>query len=258
MPAMKPPRTYQVNEVARLSGVSVRALHHYHSIALLVPTGRTEAGYRLYTDADLLRLQQILIRRELGFPLDDIRRALDDPHFDHRAALVEQRKHLQAKAQAVESMLRAIGAALAVVEHDSQGGSMEMKEIFDGFEPAKYEDEARDRWGTTDAYREAGQRVKQYTPEDWKRQKAEQAALLAEAATAAERGLDPASPEAMDIAERHRLAIDRWFYPCSNAMHAGLADMYEADARFAASIDAHREGLTAFLAAAMRANAARG
>ena len=253
-----PPRTYQVNEVARLSGVWVCALHHYHAMALLVPTGRTEAGYRLYSDADLLRLQQILIRRELGFSLEEIRRSLDDPQFDHRTALVEQRGRLQAKAQAVEGMLRAIEAALAVVEHDSQGGSMEMKEIFDGFEPAKYEDEVRDRWGTTDAYREAGQRVKQYTPEDWKREKAEQAVIYTDAAAAAQRGLDPATPEVMDIAERHRLAIDRWFYPCSKAMHAGLADMYEADPRFAASIDRHGEGLTAFFAAAIRANAARG
>src|SRR6188472_2059890 len=122
---MTVPRTYRVADVARVSGVSIRALHHYDAIGLLVPTGRTEAGYRLYTDADLLRLQQILIRRELGFSLDEIRRSLDDPHFDHRTALVEQRGRLQAKAQAIEGMLRAIGAALAVVEHDSRGGSVE-------------------------------------------------------------------------------------------------------------------------------------
>src|ERR1044071_3147077 len=110
---MTVPRTYRVADVARLSGVSIRALHHYHAIGLLVPTGRTQAGYRLYTDADLLRLQQSLIGRELGFPLDAIRHSLDDPRFDHTAALLEQRRRLQSKARAVEAMLRAIDAALA-------------------------------------------------------------------------------------------------------------------------------------------------
>src|SRR5215207_2105881 len=108
---MPVPRTYRVADVARLTGASIRALHHYDAIGLLVPTGRTEAGYRLYTDADLLRLQQILIGRELGFSLEAIKRSLDDPRFDHGQALVEQRRRLEAKAHALGEMLRAIDAA---------------------------------------------------------------------------------------------------------------------------------------------------
>ena len=77
-------RTYQVKDVARLTGVSVRTLHHYDAIGLLVPGARTAAGYRLYTESDLLRLQQILIGRELGLPLEEIRRSLDDPRFDRK------------------------------------------------------------------------------------------------------------------------------------------------------------------------------
>lgn len=258
MPSMKPPRTYQVNDVARISGVSIRALHHYHAIDLLVPTGRTEAGYRLYTDADLLRLQQILIGRELGFSLEEIGRSLDDPGFDPRTALVEQRRRLEAKAQAVSGMLRAVDAALAVVAFDRRGEVMEMQDMFGGFDPAKYEDEAREKWGGTDAYRESSRRVQGYTPDDWKQQQAEQGAIYAEAAAALGAGADPAGAAVVDIAERHRLSIDRWFYPCSRAMHAGLADMYEADERFAASIDRAGTGLAAFLAVAIRANAGRG
>ena len=81
-------RTYQVKEAAELSGVSVRTLHHYDEIGLLVPARRSAAGYRLYDDDDLLRLQQILIGRELGLPLEAIRRSLDDPSFDRRGALL--------------------------------------------------------------------------------------------------------------------------------------------------------------------------
>jgi DNA-binding transcriptional MerR regulator len=255
---MTVPRTYRVADVARVSGVSIRALHHYDAIGLLVPTGRTEAGYRLYTDADLLRLQQILIRRELGFPLEEIKRSLDDLRFDHRGALAEQRQRLAAKAQALRGMLRAVDAALAVVDRDPHGGVMDAKEIFDGFDPSAYEAEARERWGETDAFKEASQRVKRYTADDWKRQQAEQGAIYAEAADAMRRGVEPTAPAALELAERHRQSIDRWFYPCSRAMHAGVADMYEADERFRASIDRAGEGLTPFLAAAIRANAGRG
>jgi DNA-binding transcriptional MerR regulator len=84
-------RTFQVKDVARIAGVSVRTLHHYDAIGLLVPQLRTVAGYRVYTDADLLRLQQILIGRELGLSLEGIRRSLDDPGFDRMAALLDQR-----------------------------------------------------------------------------------------------------------------------------------------------------------------------
>jgi DNA-binding transcriptional MerR regulator len=252
---MPVPRTYRVADVARLSGVSIRALHHYDAIGLLVPTGRTEAGYRLYTDADLLRLQQILIRRELGFPLEAIKRSLDDRAFDYRRALLEQRRLLQSKAQSLGTMLRAVDAALAVAGRDPKGRTMDMKELFGRFDPAVYETEVKERWGS-DAYEQTSRRVNGYTAEDWKRQQAEIGAIHADAATLMRQGADPSSPAALAVAERHRQSIDRWFYPCSSATHAGLADMYESDARFAAAIDAHAEGLTRFLSAAIRANAA--
>ena len=253
---MPVPRTYRVADVARKSGVSIRALHHYDDIGLLVPTGRTEAGYRLYTDADLLRLQQILIGRELGFSLEEIKRSLNDPRFDHRQALVGQRQRLEEKSRALAEMLRAVDAALAVVGRDPQGGTMDMKELFGGFDPSQYETEVKERWGGK-GYEESARRVKGYTADDWKRWKAENAAIYGDAAAAMRSGVEPTSPAALEIAERHRLAIDTWFYPCSKTMHAGLADMYEADDRFRATIDSAGEGLTTFLAAAIRANAGR-
>ena len=253
---MPVPRTYKVADVARLSGLSIRALHHYDAIGVLVPTGRTEAGYPLYTDADLLRLQQILIGRELGLSLDAIRRSLDDPGFDQRAALFEQRQRLQVKARAVDAMLRAVDAALAAAG-DLEGEGMDMKEIFGGFDPSMHEAEVEERWGGTDAYKASRDRVQRYTADDWTRQQAEQGTIYADAAAAMRRGLEPTSPDAMAIAERHRQSIDRWFYSCSRVMHAGLADMYEADERFRAAIDKAGEGLTTFLAAAIRANAAK-
>ena len=109
-------RTYQVKEVAELSGLSIRALHHYDSIVLLVPSMRSAAGYRLYSDDDLLRLQQIVIGRELGLSLEAIRRSLDDPRFDRHAALRAQRVELATRAERAAEMIRAIDAALTVIE----------------------------------------------------------------------------------------------------------------------------------------------
>lgn len=252
-------RTYLVSEVSELAGVSVRALHHYDDVGLLVPRGRTDAGYRLYDEDDLLRLQQILLGRELGLSLEEIRHSLDDPQFDRRRALVAQRAELQKRAQQADAMLRAIDAALRHLDEESaallKGDTVDLKQIFDGFEPAQYEDEAEQRWGNSDAFAESKKRTQRYTNEDWRRLAAEQAATYADAFSALTAGKSPDDPEVMAVAERHRLTIDRWFYPCSHAMHRALADMYEQDSRFAGNIDKYGVGLTPFLAAAIRENA---
>ncbi len=250
-------RTYQVRDVARLAGVSIRTLHHYDSIGLLVPRTRTAAGYRLYTDADLLRLQQILIGRELGLPLEDIRRSLEDPAFDRKAALLGQRERLRDRARQAEAMIRAVDAALAALDGRYDKGEMKMEDLFEGFDPAEYDEEARRQWSQSEAFVESGKRTKRYTADDWKALKAEQAAVYDDAYSALKAGKSPSDEAVMDIAERHRMSIERWFYPCGHGMHRGLASMYESDDRFRQSIDKHGEGLTSFLAQAIRANAAR-
>jgi DNA-binding transcriptional MerR regulator len=231
-------------------------LHHYDTLGLLVPSARSPAGYRLYGDDDLLRLQQILIGRELGLPLEAIRRSLDDPAFDRRAALLAQRVELAARAERTAGMIRAIDAALAALE-ETDMSEADMKIVFGGFDPERYAEEAKARWGRSEAYRESAQRATSYTEADWRRLEQEQAAIYADALAARADGVDPADPRAMDVAERHRQSIDRWFYTCSGAMHSGLADLWEADSRYAASIDKHGAGLTRYLAAAVRANARR-
>jgi MerR family transcriptional regulator, thiopeptide resistance regulator len=244
-------RSYQVKEVADLSGVSVRALHPYDAIGLLVPQGRTDAGYRLYAEQDLLRLQQILIGRELGLSLEEIRCSLDDASFDRKGMLVRQRAELAKRVQQATAMLGAVERALALIE----GETMDIKQIFDGFEPAKYEAEAERRWGDSEAFKESKRRTQRYTPEDWQRLAAEQASVYGDAYQALLAGKLPSDPEVLDVAERHRQSIDRWFYPCSFAMHRGLAALYEQDHRFAENIDKNRPGLTPFLVAAIRENA---
>lgn len=236
-----------------MAGVSIRALHHYDEIGLLVPSGRTESGYRLYDEQDLLRLQQISIGRELGLALEEIRRSLDDPSCDRKRLLLEQRAELEKRAQHTAAMLRAVDRAILHLE----GETMDLKDIFDGFEPSQHEAEAEQRWGNGEAFRESKRRTARYTREDWQRSSEEQRAVYAELARALAGGKAPNEPEVVAAAERHRLGIERWFYPCSHEQHRRLADLYEQDPRFAENIDKHGPGLTPFLAAAIRENARR-
>jgi hypothetical protein len=127
----------------------------------------------------------------------------------------------------------------------------------EGFDHAQYEEEAKERWGHTEAYKESTRRAKQYSKEDWARIKAEGEAVEARLAELLVAGHSPEDPEAMDAADAHRLYMDRWFYPVSHAMHVGLGRMYVSDPRFAAHYDERAEGLATFVAAAIEANAKR-
>jgi DNA-binding transcriptional MerR regulator len=246
-----------VSQVARLAGISVRALHHYDEIGLLQPSGRSEAGYRLYEQPDLQRLQQVLFFKELGFALEEITRIVRDPAFDLRAALLMQRQLLTDRATRVHALIGAVDAALESLEKGTVMSKEEMFEVFGDFDPAKYEDEARERWGTTDAYKESARRTARYTKKDWEQIKAEGDAIQRELAAQLEAGRAPTDPAVMELAERHRGYITRWFYPCSHEMHRGLGELYVNDPRFTANIDKLRAGLAEFSRDAFRANAER-
>jgi DNA-binding transcriptional MerR regulator len=246
-----------VSQVARLAGVSVRALHHYDEIGLLQPSGRSEAGYRLYEQLDLQRLQQVLFFKELGFPLEEITRIVRDPAFDLRAALLMQRRLLTERATRVQALIGAVDAALDSLEKGTAMTKEEMFEVFGDFDPTKYEDEARERWGDSEAYRESARRTKRYAKKDWEQIKAEGAQIQHELVAQMEAGRAPTDPAVMDVAERHRGYITRWFYPCSYEIHRGLGELYVSDPRFTENIDKLRPGLAAFTRDALRANAER-
>lgn len=279
----QPERSLTVSEVARISGVSVRALHHYEEIGLLLPAARSAAGYRLYRREDLLRLQEILFYRELGFALEQIRQVLSAPALERARTLREQRGLLAEKIQHLERVLGAIDRALrdagqstssrpAPQVRDQKESAMsnahspqppatpatdeELFEVF-GKDVRQDESEVRERWGHTESYRESARRTRAYTKEDWITIKAEYEQLLSELSEALAKGLGPTDEAVLDLAERHRLHVERWFYPCSPAMHAGLGQMYLADPRFTAHYEAVRPGLAAFVAAAWQANAER-
>lgn len=249
--------SYSVGQVAGFAGVTVRTLHHYDEIGLLVPSERTHAGHRRYGDADLDRLQQILFYRELGFPLDEVAALLDDPEADPRTHLRRQHELLTARIEKLQKMAAAVEHAM---EARTMGINLTPEERFEVFgenDPEKYAEETEQRWGGTEAYAESQRRSARYTKEDWKRLQAEVDDWTGRYVALMTAGEQPSGEAAMDLAEEHRLHIGTWFYECPHAMHRCLGAMYVADERFKAHYDAIRPGLADHLSEAIAANADR-
>ncbi|HJS95515.1 MAG TPA: MerR family transcriptional regulator [Solirubrobacteraceae bacterium] len=232
-----------VGEVSELAGITVRTLHHYDELGLLSPSGRSAAGYRLYAYDDLARLREILIWRKLGFGLTEIAALLDDPGHDRLAALERQRELIEREVDRLGALAAAVDAAIAA---HANGTRLEETTMFDGFDPSEYEEEARERWGHTEAYQESTRRAGQYGEAEWDEIRAE-AEAITRGLVALMRAGEPADgPEARALAERHRDHISRWFYPCSPQMHRGLGEMYVADERFARTYEREAAGLAAY------------
>ncbi len=250
--------SFRVGEVARLAHVSVRTLHHYDQVGLLTPSARSESGYRLYTPDDLERLQNVLFYKELGFSLEEIRELMADPAFDRREALLEQRSLLQEQMARLGALLGLVDKTLVSLEGGFGMTKEEMFEVFDGFDPGEHEDEVKERWGHTEAYKESARRTKGYTKADWERFKAESEEIGTAIAALMDEGVPPEDPRAMEQVERHRLQIDRWFYPCSREMHENLGRLDVADPRFTATYEKIHAGMAQYVCDAIVANAARG
>ncbi len=164
---MVPVSEYTVGALARLSGVTVRTLHHYDSIGLLSPSARSAAGYRLYSQADLLRLRQVLFYRELGFGLDEIAEILADPADGTDDHLRRQHRLLRERAARTAALLRAVEKEMEARDMGMALTPEEQFEVFGTDKMAEYAEEARQRWGDTDAWQESQRRSAAYTKEDW-------------------------------------------------------------------------------------------
>ncbi|MEX0763518.1 MAG: MerR family transcriptional regulator [Dehalococcoidia bacterium] len=245
--------TYSVKAVADMAGVSIRALHHYDQIGLLKPASVSPSGYRQYTDADLERLQQVLFFRELGFGLKEIGKIVDSPAFDRKEALTMHRRLLVEKQRRIESLIRAVDQSIDAMEGKETMDRESMFGAFDESEIEAYREEARQRWGDTDAYRESTRRAARYGKADWTAIQSESDEI--NRALAGLMDQDPASRDVQEwVGKWHRLINDR-FYTCPPEMFRGLGDLYVEDARFTAFYDKYKPGLAAFLRSAMHAYA---
>jgi DNA-binding transcriptional MerR regulator len=244
--------THTVGEVARLSGVTIRTLHHYDEIGLLEPSRRSSSGYRQYSAGDLERLQLILLYRELGSSLEEIAEVLTSGR-DRLEVLESQRDRLDAERSRLGDLVAAVDFAIGAERSGVRMNEKDMFEVFGDFDPTEHAAEAKQRW--PDKYAESTARTSGYSKDQWKDAMSEMDTISKRFAAVAASGADATSEEAKALAEEHRRHIDRWYYECSAEAHIGLADMYVADQRFTEYWEKYREGLAGYVHDAIWANA---
>ncbi|MEW5812040.1 MAG: MerR family transcriptional regulator [Actinomycetota bacterium] len=245
-----------VGEVAQRFGITVRTLHHYDDIGLLAPRRRNASGYRVYTQADLTRLSQIIVYRRLELPLDEIAQLLTDG--DAVSHLIRQRERVMSRLEEMRDLVEAIDQALEKTMANTPMTDDDMRELFgEGFDD--YQAEAEEKFGESEQWKESQRRTKSYGKEDWVQIKAEGEAVEKALSDAYRAGLPADSEAAMEAAEQHRVHVNRWFYDCPPAMHRTLGDMYVSDPRYVARYDESFDlpGFAAYCRDAIHANADR-
>jgi len=241
-------KAYTVSRLARMAGVSVRTLHHYDQLGLLRPSARTEAGYRLYGEPELLRLQQILLFKELDMPLDEVRQLLSEPGFDQVAALEQHRQSLNRRMERLARLLKTIDRTIDRLRGDDM--TLTDEELYEGFTPEQIEEikrETRERYDPV-LVEESERRVKEMSRAEWKAAGAEGEAITTGLAALADR--DPGDPEVQTLIARHHAWIEN-FYPCSAEVYRGLGQGYVEHPKFRAFYEKYRPGLADFMSAAM-------
>lgn len=214
-----------VNEISKITGVSVRTLHHYDAIGLLKPTKVTDAGYRLYDDTAISRLQSILLFRELQFPLKDIKAILDSPAFDADEALSQQIRLL-------ELQYRHIGELISFAREIQKKGVKQMDfHIFDNDETEQYKEEVKAKWGQTQAYNEYTQK----RDRDYNKISDQLMSLFSEIGKL--HALSPCDTKVQEKIRALQSFITKNYYNCTDEILKGLGQMYVCDERFKKNID---------------------
>jgi MerR family transcriptional regulator, multidrug-efflux activator len=238
---------YKVKEVAETTGVSVRTLHHYDRIDLLKPEEVSSAGYRLYSDENLERLQQILVFKEMDFSLHEIKDIIDRPEFNRKENLKKHKELLLAKKKRLEEIIQTVEMTIFSIEG---GYQMENKDMFKGFDSKeieehqkKYSKEAKERYGK-ETVEKVEKRTAGYSSEDWREIQNKTDEIYKRIIAGMDNGAeDPGVQRA--VAGWRQLITDH-YYDCTLDIFRGLGDLYVDDPRFTKNIDKYQQGLAAF------------
>ena len=220
-----------VHEVSKLTGVSIRTLQYYDKIGLLPPTEYTDAGYRLYDDRTLETLQQILLFRELEFPLKDIKKIISSPDFDRSKALAQQIELLKLKKEHIEDLID------LAVEIKAMGVTELTFDAFDTRKIDEYAAQAKASWGTTPAYKEFEEKSKGRTDKENRDLGERMMMIFTEFGVI--RDADPASEDAQALVKKLQDYITEHFYTCTNEILSGLGKMYAGGGDFTTNIDGY-------------------
>ena len=219
-----------VNEVSKLTGVSVRTLHYYDEIGLLHPASVLDTGYRLYDEENLKRLQQIMLFRELEFPLKEIKKIIDNPDFDTARALENQIELLSLRREHLDNLIQH-----AKEMQKKEESKMDFK-AFDKSKLEEYSKRAKEQWGDTAAYKEYEEKAKARTDREEKEMGEGLMQIFTEFGKILDR--DPAGAEAEALVKNLQEYISNNYYTCTNEILSGLGQMYAAGGEFTENIDA--------------------
>ncbi len=234
-----------VNEVSKLTGVSIRTLQYYDRIGLLRPAAYTEAGYRLYDDANLEQLQQILLFRELEFPLKEIKEIVSLPDFDRNKALTQQIALLTMKKEHLEHLITFARGMQGIGVRTMDFSAFDTKKL------DEYSRRAKEQWGQSAQYRESQEKAKGRTGEQEQSITESFMQLFAEFGQMKE--LEPACERVQDQVRRLQAFISEHFYQCSDEILACLGQMYAGGGEMTENIDSvGGAGTAVFTAEAVR------
>lgn len=236
-----------VKEVSDLVGVTTRTLHYYDEIGLLSPKNITEAGYRLYDDNDLSRLQQILFFKEMDFGLKKIKEVMDNENYNKADVLVRQREILDLKRKRLENIIKLIDENLEG-EDNMSFKEFDMNEI-EALQD-KFKEEVEERWGKSEAYKESVAKTSKYSKNDWQNINEEGDKIFK--AIADNMDKSPNSKEVQELIKKWQDHITKNFYNCTPEILLGLGEMYVSDERFTKNIDKHGKGLSEFMNEAIK------
>lgn len=235
---------YTVKQLSKLANISVRTLHHYDEIGLLKPETRTEAGYRLYGNTEVFRLQQILFYREMEFSLSEIKEILDSPDFDLIQALQFHKMQLKMKAERYEVLLKTIDKTILKLKQDN--AVITIEEMYEGFSKEtveEMEEEVNKKYDPA-IVEESRRRVKNLTKGQWQLIKKEAEDINWSLVQLMDK--DPGSDQVQQIVERHYKWIENFYTP-TEEIYSGLGSLYVSDERFTMHYDNYKSGLAKFL-----------
>lgn len=237
---------YSIGEMAKMSGVSIRTLHYYDEIGLLKPAKISDTGYRFYNNDSIEKLQQILLFKELQFPLEEIKEIIDNPDYDKTRALAMHKELLTLKRNRLTGLIKLTDKLI-------EGGCISMKEFeHSAFDKAKdkYQKEVKQRWGDTKAYKVSEKKYASYNKDDLARIEAQGNEIFKGFAEL--RGNNSNDESVFALVKRWQEHISKNFYPCSDEILASLGEMYITDERFKANIDAFGEGTAELMSKAIK------
>ncbi|MBW6410734.1 MerR family transcriptional regulator [Clostridium weizhouense] len=245
--------SYKVKEVSNMVGISVRTLHYYDQIGLLKSDTITAAGYRLYTEKDLEKLQQILFFKELDFSLKEIKNIIENPGFDRKHALNNHKNLLLQKKERLEKIIDTLEKTINSIDG---GKEMDKKEMFNGFDiseienyKVKYAKEVREKYGNSEAYKENKIKTSKYTKEDWNNIMASGNLIFEKLSKLMDKPKE--FSEVQDVIEEWRRYITNNFYNCTPEIFRGLGQMYIYDERFTNFINEIKPELAKFFSEAI-------